>query len=114
MDLETGELQKDGRRIHLQERPFQVLKALIARPGELVTREELRRSIWAPDTFVDFDNSLNTALTKLREALGDTAEDHRFIETLARRGHGSWRPSFASMTRRSLARRRLREPVHLH
>jgi TolB-like protein/DNA-binding winged helix-turn-helix (wHTH) protein/Tfp pilus assembly protein PilF len=87
VDLETGELRRNGSRIHLQERPFQVLAALVARAGELVTREELRQKLWPPDTFVDFDNSLNTAVTKLREALGDTAEDHRFIETLARRGY---------------------------
>lgn len=87
VDLDTGELRRDGIRIRLQDRPFQVLRALVARPGELVTRDELRQQLWGPDTFVDFDNSLNTAVTKLREALGDTAEDHRFIETLARRGY---------------------------
>jgi TolB-like protein/DNA-binding winged helix-turn-helix (wHTH) protein/Tfp pilus assembly protein PilF len=86
-DLVTGELRRDGVRIHLQERPFQVLTALVLNAGELVSREELRRQLWGPDTFVDFDNSLNTAVTKIREALGDTAESHRFIETLPRRGY---------------------------
>jgi TolB-like protein/DNA-binding winged helix-turn-helix (wHTH) protein/Tfp pilus assembly protein PilF len=87
LDVETGELRKDGVRVHVQEKPFQVLKVLVLRAGDLVTRDELRQQLWPPDTFVDFDNSLNTAVTKLREALGDTAGDHRFIETLARRGY---------------------------
>src|SRR5262245_41091008 len=86
-DLVTGELRRDGVRIHLQERPFQVLTALVLSAGELVSREELRRQLWGPDAFVDFDNSLNTAVTKIREVLGDTAESHRFIETLPRRGY---------------------------
>src|SRR5438105_15788582 len=86
-DLRSGELRKKGVRLKLQEQPFQVLKALLERPGEVVTREELRSQNWPADTFVDFDNSLNTAINKLREALGDSADSPRFIETLPRRGY---------------------------
>ncbi|HYX67918.1 MAG TPA: transcriptional regulator [Terriglobales bacterium] len=86
-DLRTGELRKNGMRIRLQEQPFQVLAALLERPGEMVAREELRQRLWPADTFVDFDHSLNTAINKLREALGDSAGSPRFIETLARRGY---------------------------
>jgi cholera toxin transcriptional activator len=86
-DLKTGELRKSGSRLRLQEQPFQVLAMLLARPGDLVTREELRQQLWPADTFVDFDHSLNTAINKLRDALGDSASDPRYIETLARRGY---------------------------
>ena len=72
VDLRLGELRKQGLKIKLQEQPFRVLKVLLQRPGELVTREELRNQNWPPDTFVDFENSLNTAINKLREALGDS------------------------------------------
>jgi anti-anti-sigma factor len=85
--LETGELQKNGRRIHLQHKPFQILVALLEQWGKLVSRESLRQRLWPADTFVDFDNGLNTALSKLREALGDTAERPRYIETFERRGY---------------------------
>src|SRR6201981_1781477 len=87
VDLRAGELRKQGKRIKLQEQPLLVLKVLLGRPGEIVTREELRSQIWSADTFVDFDNSLNTAINKLREALGDSADNPRFIETLPRRGY---------------------------
>src|SRR5215468_4256231 len=87
VDLRAGELRKQGVRIKLQEQPFHVLTLLIQKPGEVVTREELRNHNWSADTFVDFDNSLNTAINKLREALGDSAENPRFIETLPRRGY---------------------------
>src|SRR5713226_5851405 len=83
----TGELRKHGIRVKLQEQPFQVLKILLLRPGELVTREEIRQSLWSSGTFVDFDNGLNAAINRLREALGDSAEDPRLIETLPRRGY---------------------------
>lgn len=86
LDPQTGELRKAGLRIRLQEQPFQVLVSLLERSGELVTREELRKKLWPEDTFVDFDQGLGTAIRKLREALGDTAENPRFIETLPRRG----------------------------
>ena len=86
-DLRSGELRRQGHRLRLQEKPFQVLSALLARPGELVTREELRQSLWPADTFVDFEHGLNTAVNKVREALRDSANDPRFIETLPRRGY---------------------------
>src|ERR1700756_2422045 len=87
VDLRAGEIRKQGRRLRIQQQPFQVLAALLQRPGEVVTREELRKQIWPEDTFVDFDNSLNTAINKLREALGDSADNPRFIETLPKRGY---------------------------
>jgi Tol biopolymer transport system component/DNA-binding winged helix-turn-helix (wHTH) protein len=86
-DLRAGELRRNGSRIRLQDQPFQVLALLLARPGELVTREELRDKLWPADTFVDFDHGLNAAVKRLRDALGDSAENPRFIETLARRGY---------------------------
>jgi eukaryotic-like serine/threonine-protein kinase len=87
VDVRVGELRKQGVKVKLQELPFQILSVLLQRPGELVRREELRSQIWPADTFVDFDNSLNTSVNKLREALGDSAESPRFIETLPRRGY---------------------------
>jgi len=87
LDLRSGELHKQGLRVKLQEQPFRVLNVLLHHPGEVVTRDELRASIWPADTFVDFDNSLNTSINKLREALGDSAESPRFIETVPRRGY---------------------------
>src|SRR5437870_10429035 len=87
VDVRAGEVRKQGVRIKLQEQPFHVLTILLQRSGEVVTREELRSQIWPADTFVDFDNSLNTAINKLREALGDSADNPRFIETLPRRGY---------------------------
>src|SRR5258707_4526904 len=87
VDVRAGELRKQGVRIKLQEQPFHVLTVLLQRPDEVVTREELRSENWPADTFVDFDNSLNTAINKLREALGDSADNPRFIETLPRRGY---------------------------
>jgi len=86
-DFRTGELRKQGVRIKLQEKPFQLLAALVERPGELVTRDELRRRLWGDQTFVDFERGLNIAITKLRTGLGDSAESPRFIETLPRRGY---------------------------
>jgi DNA-binding winged helix-turn-helix (wHTH) protein len=86
-DLLAGELRKSGVRIRLQEQPFQVLALLMEHPGEVVTREHLREKLWPADTFVDFDHSLNTAINKIREALGDSAASPRFVETLARRGY---------------------------
>jgi DNA-binding winged helix-turn-helix (wHTH) protein len=86
-DLSSGELRKNGVKIRLQEQPFQILAFLLTRPGELVTRQDLRDKLWSNDTFVDFDHSLNTAINKLREALGDSASSPRFVETVARRGY---------------------------
>jgi DNA-binding winged helix-turn-helix (wHTH) protein len=86
-DLRSGELRKQGLRLKLRDQPFHILIMLLERPGELVTRDELRERLWPADTFVDFDHSLNTAVNKLREALGDSATTPRYIETLARRGY---------------------------
>jgi DNA-binding winged helix-turn-helix (wHTH) protein len=86
-DLAAGELRKNGVRIRLQEQPFQVLGTLLRNSGQVVTRDYLRETIWPADTFVDFDHSLNTAVNKIREALGDSASSPRFVETLARRGY---------------------------
>ncbi len=86
-DLRTRELRKFGARMKIQDQPFQILAALLERPGDLVTREELQQKIWPADTFVDFDHSLNTSINKLREALSDSAASPRYIETLPRRGY---------------------------
>jgi Tol biopolymer transport system component/DNA-binding winged helix-turn-helix (wHTH) protein len=87
VDLESRELRKSGVRIKLQEQPFQVLALLVERPGAIVTREELQQKLWPSDTFVDFDLSLNSAVKKLRQALGDESDNPRFVETLYRRGY---------------------------
>jgi len=87
LDQQAKELRKDGVRIRLQEQPLQVLQILLERPGALVGREELQRRIWPSDTFVDFDHGINNAIKRLREALGDTAETPRFVETLPKRGY---------------------------
>jgi cholera toxin transcriptional activator len=87
LDLNSGELRKSGVKLRLQEQPFQVLALLLERAGEVVTRDELRQKLWPSDTFVDFDHSLNTAINKVREALGDSASTPRYVETLARRGY---------------------------
>ena len=86
-DSAAGELYGKGQRMRLQEQPRQVLAALLERPGEVVTREELRERLWTTETFVDFEHGLNTAIKKVRQALGDSAEEPRYIETLARRGY---------------------------
>ena len=87
MDEKTGELRKDGTKIRLQEQPLQILQILLEHPGELVSREALRKRVWPTDTFVDFDHGINNAIKRLREALADTAETPRYIETLPRRGY---------------------------
>jgi DNA-binding winged helix-turn-helix (wHTH) protein/Tol biopolymer transport system component len=106
LNLHTGELRQQGQKVKLQEQPLQVLAALLERPGELVTREELRSKLWPADTFVDFDHSLNAAIKRLRDALGESAETPIFIETLSRRGYrfigsinGSSGPIVAAPTR---------------
>lgn len=86
-DLQARELRKHGMHIKLQEQPFQILAFLLAHAGEIVTREQLRQELWPADTFVDVDNSVNAAINRLREALGDSAESPRFVETLPRRGY---------------------------
>jgi cholera toxin transcriptional activator len=87
LDLFAGELRKNGVKLRLQEQLFQVLAFLLEHAGDVVTREELRLKLWPADTFVDFDHSLNTAINKLRETLGDSASSPRYIETVARRGY---------------------------
>ena len=86
-DLETGELRKNGAKVPLQGQPFQVCAILLERSGKLVTREELRQKVWPEDTFVDFDHAVNTAIKKIRIALGDEADNPRFVQTLPRRGY---------------------------
>src|SRR6476469_5154029 len=86
VDLASGEVRKSGLKLKLTDQPFQVLAILLERPGEVVTREELQKRLW-PDTFVDVDHNLNTAINKIREVLGDSAENPRFVETLPRRGY---------------------------
>jgi len=87
LDLRAGELRKNGAKIKLQEQSFRILAALLRKPGDVVTREELRSELWPADTFVDFDHSLNAAVKRLRDALKDSAENPRFIETQSRRGY---------------------------
>jgi TolB-like protein len=87
IDEKTGELRKDGIKTRLQEQPLQILQILLERPGELVSRDELRKRVWPTDTFVDFDHGINNAVKRLREVLGDIAETPRYIETLPRRGY---------------------------
>jgi TolB-like protein/DNA-binding winged helix-turn-helix (wHTH) protein len=87
VNFQTGELRQRGQKVKLQEQPLQVLAALLERPGEMVTREELHSKLWPEDTFVDFDHSLNAAVARLRDALGESADRPVFIETLARRGY---------------------------
>jgi Tol biopolymer transport system component/DNA-binding winged helix-turn-helix (wHTH) protein len=87
IDLQAGVLRKEGRKVKVQEQPFRVLSLLLQRPGQVVTRDELREQLWPADTFVDFDHGLNSAVARLREALGDSADKPRFIETIAKRGY---------------------------
>src|SRR6266853_3985116 len=87
VDLRSGEVHKHGIRLKLQDQPFRVLALLLEHSGDVVTREELRQRLWPADTFVDFDTGLNSAIKKLRDVLGDSAEEPRYIETLPRRGY---------------------------
>ena len=87
VNLGAGELRKNGARINLQEQPFQLLVLLLERAPDVISREEITKKLWDPDTFVDFDKSVNTAVNKVREALGDSATNPKYVETLARRGY---------------------------
>ena len=87
LDTQCGQLRKDGVGLKLQGQPIQVLEIMLQKPGQLVTREEIRQCLWTSDTFVDFDHSLNTAVKKLRQTLGDEADTPRYIETLPKRGY---------------------------
>src|SRR5665213_408995 len=86
-DSTTGELRRRGIRVKLHSQPFQLFFLLLDRPGEVLTREEICRELWPGDTFVDYEHGVNSAVNRLREAIGDTASNPRFIETLARRGY---------------------------
>ncbi len=87
VDLAAGQVRRGGRKLRLQEQPFQLLALLLERPGEVVSRERVRERLWPGDTFVDFDQSISTAINKIREALGDSASNPRFVETIPRRGY---------------------------
>ena len=87
LDTDSGELRRHGLKIRLPDQSFQILKELLSRPGEVVTREELRRVLWPTDTFVEFEVGLNSAVRKLREALDDSADNPRFVETVPRHGY---------------------------
>ena len=87
VDLAAGEIRRNGSRTRLQEKPLRVLALLAERQGQLVTREELQKHLWPEDTFVDFETGLNTAVSKLREALADRADSPRYIQTVPRRGY---------------------------
>jgi len=86
-DMVTRELRRSGVRVRLHAQPFQILAILLARPGELVTREEIAQQLWPDGAFVDFEHGVNSAVNRLREALGDTASQPRYVETLSRRGY---------------------------
>ena len=103
LDQAAGELRRDGTRVRLQEQPLQVLQILVEHPGKIIPREELQRRIWPSDTFVDFDHGINNAIKRLREALGDTAETPRFIETLPRRGYRFLQPLAERIAEPSIA-----------
>ena len=103
VDRQTGEFSDNGRKLKLQDQPFQILVALLERPGEVVTREDLRQKLWPGDTFVDFDNSVNIAVRKLRQALNDNATQPRFIETLPKRGYRFIAPVEPSTAERDTA-----------
>src|ERR1700688_824508 len=87
LDLRSGELRKSGTKVKMGKQAFQILLMLLERPGEMVTREELRAKLWTDDTFVDFDHGLNSAVQRLRDCLSDTAEKPRWVETVPRRGY---------------------------
>ena len=114
VNLQTGELRQQGQKLKLQEQPFQVLAALLERPGEVVTREELRGRLWPVDTFVDFDHGLNAAIKRLRDALGESADAPIFIETLARRGYRFIAPVDCSFTPGTIGVAPASEPSKSH
>jgi DNA-binding winged helix-turn-helix (wHTH) protein len=114
VDLAAGELRKNGARIRLQEQPFQVLAALLENAGRVVSRDDLRERIWPADTFVDFEHSVNTAVNKIREALGDSAASPRFVETLARRGYRFIAPVESAAERDEVTRAGAPAPHSLH
>jgi cholera toxin transcriptional activator len=102
LDRTTGELRKGARTLRLQEQPLKILLMLLEAPGELVAREEMKQRLWANDTFVDFEHSLSAAINKLRTALGDSATDSRYIETLPRKGYRFIAPVSSSALQNSI------------
>ena len=96
VDERRGDILKQGSRMRLRGRPYDILLILLDRPGELITREELRSRLWSSDTFVDFDHGLNASVNRLRDVLGDSAETPRFIETISRRGYRFMAPVTAA------------------
>jgi Tol biopolymer transport system component/DNA-binding winged helix-turn-helix (wHTH) protein len=115
LDLRSGELRKSGARLNLQQQPLQLLSVLLEQPGELVTRDELRKRLWPDDTFVDFEHGLNAAVKRLRDTLGDSADSPRFVETVPRRGYRFIAPASgpdgpAARTDRGTERWRVRWP----
>ena len=111
-DLRSGELRKGGVRLKLSGQPFQVLVLLLRRAGEVVTREELQQALWPADTYVDFDHSLNTAINKVRAALGDSGNNPRFVETLAKRGYRFIAPVTADAAPSTTAEKAASAPEH--
>lgn len=87
LDLRAGELRKRGQKLKIQGQPIQILAMLVEHPGRVITRDQVRQKLWPSDTYVDFDHGLNNAVNRLREALGDSADAPRFIETLPRKGY---------------------------
>jgi DNA-binding winged helix-turn-helix (wHTH) protein len=87
LDLRAGELHRGGETVRLSEQPFQILTMLLERPGEVVTRDEIRKRLWPNDTIVEFEHSISAAMNRLRQGLGDSAENPAYVETLARRGY---------------------------
>src|SRR5690242_9405593 len=107
LDRHAAELHKHGVRIKLQAQPFQVLEMLVERPGEVVSRDELKRRVWPADSFGDFDHGLNKSINKIREALGDSALSPRYVETVSRRGYRF----IADVTTPDVAVGSLKQPV---
>ena len=113
LNLQTGELRKHGVRVRLQGKPFQILRALLERPGHVVTRDELRERLWSSDTFVDFESGLNTAMNRLRITLGDSAESPIYVETIARHGYRFVAPVEHAMEPAEQVRNGAADPVHV-
>src|SRR5882724_9457409 len=103
LDLKAGELRKAGVKVKLQDQPFRVLATLVDRAGQVVTREELRQNVWPTDVYVAFDQGLNNAIKKVRDALGDSADNPRFVDTVARHGYRFLAPVSLVLPRSSLA-----------
>src|SRR5499425_1085609 len=101
LDLQRAELRKNGVKVKLQEQPLRVLQVLLEKPGQIVSREDLHQSVWPANTFVEFDQGLYSAMARLRDALGDSSENPRYIETVARRGYRFIAPVAAPVARPS-------------